>query len=140
MHLIDHGTMQRDAGFLITLPVESGIDDDRLRHAPRIITEILSQILLLAPDDITEHFIRPAHLSSDGLRIRIKKKFRAVEAQSAFGIVRTGNAETIQLPWTHIWQKHVPDVVGMFGDRDTNVFFSRLDVVEQARLKTFGIL
>jgi hypothetical protein len=44
------------------------------------------------------------------------------------------------LSWTHIRQKHVPDLIGVFGDRDANVFFSRLDVVEQAKLNTGSVL
>ena len=34
----------------------------------------------------------------------------------------------------------MPDLIGVFGDRDANVFFSRLDAVEQAKLNTGGVL
>jgi hypothetical protein len=44
------------------------------------------------------------------------------------------------LSWTYIRQKHVPDLIGVFGDRDANVFFSRLDAVEQAKLNTGSVL
>ncbi len=132
--------MQRRTGLPIALPVESGVDHDRLGHSPRIIAKILSQILLLAPDDVTEHFIRPAHFSGDGLRVGVEKEFRTVEAQPAFRIVRARNPETVQLSRTHIRQEDVPDLIGVFIDRDTNVFFCGLDVVEQAKLNTGSVL
>jgi hypothetical protein len=34
----------------------------------------------------------------------------------------------------------VPNLIGVFVDRDANVFFSSLDVVEQAKLNTGGVL
>jgi hypothetical protein len=34
----------------------------------------------------------------------------------------------------------VPNLIGMFVDRDTNVFFGSLDAVEQAKLNTRGVL
>jgi hypothetical protein len=34
----------------------------------------------------------------------------------------------------------VPDLIGVFSDRDSNVFFSRLDAVEQAKLNTGSVL
>ena len=80
MQFIDHRTVQWGTGTFVTLPVESGVDDDRLGHSPRIITEILSQIFLRVSDDIAEHLIRPAHLSGDSLRVRVEQKFRTVEA------------------------------------------------------------
>src|SRR5207302_10842389 len=57
-----------------------------------------------------------------------------------FQIVRTSNPKTVQLSWTHIGQKHVPNLIGMFVDRDTNVFFGSLYVIEQAELNTGGVL
>src|SRR5437867_11193129 len=87
------------------------INDDRLRHSPCIIAEIPSEILVFASDDITEHFIRPAHFPCDSFCVRIEKKFRTVEPQPAFWVVRTGNAKTIELPWPHIRQKNVPYLV-----------------------------
>jgi hypothetical protein len=33
----------------------------------------------------------------------------------------------------------VPNLIGVFGDRDTNVFFRGLDAVEQAKLNTRSV-
>ncbi len=79
VHLVDHRAVQRDAGFLVVVPVESIIDYDRFRHAPRIITEILGQIFVFASDDITEHLIGPSHFPGDGFRIRIEEKLGTVK-------------------------------------------------------------
>ena len=140
MRLVNHGAVQRDARSLVTLPVESSVDDDRLGDSPCVIAEILRQIFLLIADYVTEHFICPAYFSGDGFCIRIEEKFRTVEAQSAFRIVRTGDAETVQLSGPHIRQKHVPDLIGVFSDRDTNVFFRGLETVEQTKLNAGGVL
>ena len=123
-------------GFLSPCQSNAVVDHDRLRHSPGVIAKILRQIFLLAADDVTEHLIRPVHLSGDRLRVRIEKKFRTIEAQPALRIVRTGNAETVELSRPHIRQKHVPDLIGVFGDRDANVFFGGLDAVEQAKINT----
>ena len=133
MHLVDHGTVQRHAGFPVALPVESGIDDDRLRYSPRVITKIASQIFLLISDDITEHFIRPAHFSRDSFRIRIEEKFRTVKPQPLLRIVRAANAKAVQLPWPRVRQKHMPDLVGVFSNRNANVLLGSVNIVEQAQ-------
>ena len=122
--------MQWYAGSPVTLPIESGVDDHRLRHAPCIVAEVLRQILLLVADRVTEHFICPNHFSGNCFRVRVEEKFRAVETHSVFWIVRTGDAETVQLPGADIGQKHVPDLIGAFGDRDAKIFFGRLNIVE----------
>src|SRR5437763_7738725 len=97
MQFIDHRTVQRGTGTFVALPVESGVDDDRLGHSPRIITEILSQIFLHVSDDIAEHLIRPAQLSGESLRLRFGKKFRTFEAKPAYRIVRSRNPKSVQL-------------------------------------------
>src|ERR1700757_1919462 len=54
VHFVNHGSVQWYAGSPIPLPIESGVDDHRLRHAPCIVAEVLSQILLLVADRVTE--------------------------------------------------------------------------------------
>src|SRR4029453_19637457 len=98
MQLINHRTVQRHAGPPVALPFESGIDNDRLRHSPRNIAKVLSEILLLVPDDVTEHFIRPTYFSGDSLRVGVEKEFRTVEPQPAFRIGRARTREPGQLP------------------------------------------
>src|SRR5947207_13523863 len=122
--------MQWDAWPPTPLPIKSSLDDHRLRHPPSIVMEVLRHICFLVADRVTEHFICPNHFSGDSFRIRVEEKFRAVETQSVFWIVRTGDAETVQLPGADIGQKHVPDLIGAFGDRDAKIFFGRLNIVE----------
>src|SRR5204863_4021497 len=74
----------------------------------------------------------------DGFRIRIEKEFRAIEPQPALRIVRTGNAKTVQLPWSHNRQKYVPDLVGVVDDRNANIFFGSVNILEQAKLNRSG--
>ncbi len=138
VHLVDHRTVQRNAESLVIAPIESVIDYDRFRNAPCVVAEILGQIFVFASDDVTEHLIGPRHLPRDGFRIRVEKEFRAVESQPALRIVRAGNAKTIQLSWPHIGQKHMPDLIGVLGDGNSNVFFGGLNVVEQAKLNRSG--
>src|SRR5262249_34920250 len=95
---------------------------------------------LFIADDITEHFICPAYLSGDRFRVRIQKQFRTVKAQPALWIVRTGHAKAIELPWPQIGQKLVPHLISLFTDWNTNVFFGRLEIIEQAKLNTGGVL
>src|SRR5438094_9593430 len=59
MHFVNHGIVQWDPGSRVPLPIESGVDDHRLRHTPRIVTEVLRQILFLVADHVTEYFICP---------------------------------------------------------------------------------
>ena len=132
--------MQRDAGSPVALPVKCRVDHHRLRHAPCVITEILRQIFLLITDHVSEHLICPTDFSSDSLCIGIEKEFRTVKTQPALWIVRTGNAKTVQLAGARIGQKHVPDLISLFRDRDTNVLFGVLDIVEQAQLNTCSML
>ena len=138
MHLVNDRTVQRDAQSLIVVPVERIVNYHRFGNAPGIIAEILSEIFVFASDNVAEHFIRPAHVPRNGFRIRIEKEFRAVEPQPALRIVRTGNAKTVQLPWSHIRQKYVPDLVGVLGDRDANIFFGSVNILEQAKLNRSG--
>ena len=140
MHLVDHGTIQGNAGLPVALPIELRVYDHRFRHAPRIVPEILRQILFLIADDITEHFIRPAHFSGDSFGVGVEQEFRTVKPQAVFGIVRTGNAETVQLSRTRIGQKHVPDLIGTFTNRDANVLFGGLPILKQAKLNARGVV
>src|SRR5438552_19107870 len=108
MHFVNHGIVQCDPGSRVPLTIESGVDYHRLRHTPRIVTEVLRQILFLVADHITEHFICPNHFSGDSFRVRVDKKFLAVETHSVFWIVWTGVAETVPLPGADIAQTHEP--------------------------------
>jgi hypothetical protein len=75
VHLINHRILHRDSRSSVALPFKCRIDHHRLRDTPRVITEILRQIFLLIADDITEHFIGPAHFSGDGFRVGVEKEF-----------------------------------------------------------------
>ena len=130
--------MQWDAWFPVPLPIEGVIDHDRLGNAPCVIAEILSQIFVFAADDVAKHFVRPVYFSRDRFRIRIEKKFRAVESQTALRIVRTRNAKAVQLARSHIRQKHMPDLIGMFGHWNTNIFLARVRVIEQTKIDRGG--
>jgi len=79
VHLVDHRAVQRDAESLVVAPGESVIDYDRFRHAPRIITKILSQIFMFASDDVAKHLIRPGHFPGDGFRIWIEEELGTVK-------------------------------------------------------------
>ena len=140
MDFVDHGLVQRNDRSFVILPVKSGIDHYRFRHAPRVVTKVLRQIFLLIADHVTKHFICPAHLSRDSFCVRIKQKLRAVETQAALRIVWTGNAEPVQLSRPRVGQEHVPDLISLFVDRNANVFFSRFDAVEQTELNAGSVL
>ena len=80
MHFVNDRILQWNARSLIAVPIELSIDDHRLRHAPRVVAEVLRQIFLLATDDVTEHFVCPSHFSGYRFRIWVEQEFGAVEA------------------------------------------------------------
>src|SRR5258708_4672428 len=57
-----------------------------------------------------------------------------------FRVVWAGDAKTVQLSWTHIRQEHMPNLIGAFGNRNADVFFSGFDAVEQAKFNAGGVL
>src|SRR6266516_4004038 len=140
VQFINHRIVQRDPRSSVALPIKSGVDHHRLRHAPCVSTEILRQSFLLITEHVSEHLISPTYFSSDSLCIGIEKEFGTVKAQAVLWIVRTGNAKTVQVTGARIGQKHVPDLISLFCDRDTNVLFGVLDIVEQAQLNTCSML
>src|SRR5437773_8584485 len=140
VHFVDHRFVQRDCRSFVMLPVERHIDDNGLRHAPRVIAKILGEILLIIAHYVTEHLIGPTHTACDRFGVRIEQKFRTVEAEAAPWIVRPGNTEPVQLSRPHIRQEHVPNLISMLGERNADAFFSRPDVVEQAKFDTRSVL
>src|SRR5207247_6129813 len=127
VQFINHRIVQRDPGSLVALPVKSGVDHHRLRHAPCVITKVLSQIFLLITDHVSEHLICPTYFSSDSLCLAVEKEFGTVKTQPALWIVRTGNAKTVELAGARIGQKLMPHLISLFCNRDTNVLFGVLD-------------
>ena len=128
------------SGLLVALPIESGIDHDRLRHPHASSRKSCVRSSFWLADDVTEHFVRPVHVSGDRFRVGIEQQFRTVEAQTVFRIVRTGDAKTVQLSRTHIGQKHVPDLIGLFANWNADVFLGGIDAVEQAKINRGRVL
>src|SRR4029077_6093177 len=57
-----------------------------------------------------------------------------------FRVVWAGDSKTVQLSLTHIRQEHMPNLIGAFGNRNADVFFSGFDAVEQAKFNTGVVL
>ena len=140
VYFVDHRFVQGNRGSFVMLPVKRRIDDNRLRHAPRVIPKILRQIVLIIAHYVTEHLICPAHTACDRFGIRIEQKFRTIEAEAALWIVWAENAEPVQLSRPRIRQEHVPNLISVLTERNADVFFSRTDVVEQAKLDPRSVL
>src|SRR5437588_372629 len=54
-----------------------------------------------------------------------------------FGIVRTRNAETVQLSRTQIGQKNMPDLIGTFRNWNANVLFGGLAILAICALAVY---
>src|SRR6266478_291769 len=44
------------------------------------------------------------------------------------------NAKTIQLGRSHIRQKHMPDLIGVFSHWNANIFLVRVEIIEEAKI------
>src|SRR3954452_272078 len=54
VHFVDDGLIQGRARPLVARPVEGVIDHHRLRHSPRVITEVADEVAGLGSDHITK--------------------------------------------------------------------------------------
>ena len=57
---------------------------------------------------------------------------------TAFRIVGTENAIAVKLPRSHIGQENVPDLIGVLGHRDANVFLARIGRIEKTEINRRG--
>jgi len=99
-----------------------------------VIAEIARQILVLAPDHVAGHFIRPINPPGDCLRVRVDEQLRIIKTQAALRLIGTGNPITVKLTRPRIGQENVPNLIGMFGHRNSDIFLARIEVVEEAKI------
>ena len=121
-------------GALVVAPIERVVDHDRFRHSPRIVAQIARQVFRLAADDIARHFVRPIDPAGDRLGIGIDEQLRVVETQPALRIIRTENPEAVKLPGPHVRQEDVPDLVGVLGHRDADIFLACFGAIEETEI------
>ena len=73
VRFINHRFGKRPVRFLIIAPFECRIDNDRLRHRPRVVARIARKIFRCVADDVAEHFVRPLDPTGDRFRVRIEQ-------------------------------------------------------------------
>jgi hypothetical protein len=49
-------------------------------------------------------------------------------------LVRTVNAEAVQLPRPNVWKQNMPDMVGSLRHSDPDRFMVRIRVIKQAKI------
>ncbi len=72
---------------------------------------------------------RPFEFANDLFGVRVQQQFIVVEAVTGVGRIRPMHAIAIQLAGTCVGQIAVPDLVGIFGERDALLLAAT--VVEQ---------
>src|SRR5207245_1697410 len=70
----------------------------------------------------------------------IEQQFGIVVAQTVIRFVGTANAKTVELSGTDFRQKRVPDLTGVFAQRDAKFFHWRINIVEQAKFDRSRVL
>src|SRR5919106_5856884 len=85
------------------------------------------------PDHVPEHLVGPSQRARYRLRVWIQNNLVRVEAMAGGRVVRSVDAVTVELIWTCIRQKGVPDHVGLLRKWHAVGFFRRVRATEQTQ-------
>ena len=100
-------------------PFRARIDDDTFRHRGGAVGFVKRQVRRLLPEDITVGRLAPRDVAFDRPRIGVDQELVGVESMSRFRLERPVNTVAISGSSADPRQKAVPDLVGVFGQRDT---------------------
>ena len=121
----------------VVAPIESTIDDDRLRHR-------LCAVLRVGPPDrltataIPIHFIAPFQIAMQGQCIRVDQQLVHIEPMSLARCVLSVCTKSVVQTGAGIWQESMPDVARLRRKTRPGYLLSRLGI-EQAELKTLRV-
>ena len=133
MHFVDDRVMPGRARRAVIAPGERGIDDAALGRAGGAVTFVERQVQLRVGGVVAEVRIAPAHPPRQQPRIRFDQQFVGIEAVAALRIVRAVAAIAVQQAGTRLGQVAVPDLVGVFVQRDA-LHFVPTGGIEEAQL------
>src|SRR5262249_37389515 len=103
------------------------------------VAVIERQVRLGIADSITPELIMPLDVAADCLRVRIEDDLVGVEAVAVRRIVRTVNTITVKLPRLRIGQVAMPDLVGLFRQRNALRLLGIFNGAKETQLNLGGM-
>ncbi len=139
VRLVDDGLRPRRAEQAVALPVEAGVDDERLRDRLGVVLVVGLEVgdVGVVGDVGQRARLLPLDLALDRLAVRVDEQLAGVEAVALLGQVRAVHAVAVALARADVRQVAVPVVGRALPDLD-----ARLVVVgvEEAELDALGVL
>ena len=132
MCFVDDGFVPWRSQRSVRSPAKARLCHHRQRRVRRVVSVIEGKVLLRITDAISKHRIRPCDVTSDCFGVGVQDDFIGIKPMPALRIIRSVDAIAVQLSWTNIRQKAVPDKVRLFAHRDAVDFFLRIHRIEQA--------
>ena len=129
---------QGTIGPLLRANGEGFVDDDRLRHAARIVAPIERQVGAGAAGPVAEMGVAPNQPAGEPFRIRIEQELVGVEAKAALRLIGAMHAVAVDLAGHDVAEIAVPHILGALRQRDPFELAPAL-AVEQAKLHLLRI-
>ena len=134
VRLVDDGLVEWRTGRLVVAPGEGRVHDDAPGHERPAVGRVH---LVGCVRPMPEHRRLPAHVTLDGLRVRIDQELRRIAALPVRGVPRAVHAVAVPLSRHDRGQVAVPDEAGRLREVHAHLV---VVVVEEAQLDPFGDL
>ena len=139
MRLVHHGFVPTYlARTPLPMPVEVRIDHHAFRHERCAVAIVEGKVPVVVTDGVAEQLVRPLQLAGMRPCIRIEQEFVGVESQALIGFVGAVHPQTIDGARMHVGNVAVPDLVGIFRQRDT-LQLRAAGRIEQTHLHLRGV-
>ena len=118
VHLIDDGPRGRHSRRRLPVPIETGIDDDGLRHEGCAVALVEREIFVGVADRVAEAGGVPNHAADQLARVRIEQQLVRVEAMPLLGLVGAVHAIPVDEARHSAFEIAVPGLVRVFRQHD----------------------
>ena len=138
MHLVDDAFVPACRGRTVVPPGEGRLDDHAFQHVGGIVAGVVGQIALGIAHAIAVMGVGPAQRARQSPGVGIEQQLVMVEAMAPRRIVGSVDPVAVDLPGAGVRQIAVPDLVGVFHQRNP-LDFLLAGLVEQAQVHAFGV-
>ena len=116
VRFVDDRLGERGARRVVAGPVEERVHDDAVH---RVLSGVVGVDLVGAPEVVGEQRLPPADVVAGRFGVRVEQQLGRIAALALAGIPRSGDPESVALPWLHAGQIAMPHVPVDFGELDS---------------------
>ncbi len=140
VHLVDQRPVHGRAGRPVVAPSKGRIDDGGQRRKRGVIPRIERDICRRVADLVSEEGIVPTHHSADVFGIGVQEDLVRIETVPVLRFIGAVNAIAVELSGHDVRKVDMPDLLGLFGQRDPHAISLCVGPIEQAEFDLRGIL